>query len=130
MWAQGMSFNLNIMQEHFKATNYDQNWTSHFEHGCLNLDNVYDRNVSLLIIQVTKNNSAFFISSRNLKNDSLVKTLIACFSSIVSLDEKTGEEWLLSNSTFASLWRILVIALSKCCTNPYNLKQILRNQFR
>ena len=68
MWAQGMSFDLNIMQEHFKATNCDQNWTSHFEHGCLSLDNVYDRNVSLLIIQVTKNNSAFFISSRNLKN--------------------------------------------------------------
>ena len=98
-----MSFDLNIMQEHFKATNCDQNWTSHFEHECLSLDNVYDRNVSLLIIQVTKNNFAFFISSRNLKNDSLVKTLVACFSSIVRLDEKTGEEWLLLNSTFASL---------------------------
>ena len=69
MWAQGMLIDSNIIQEHFKVSNSRQNCTSHVKASCLNLDNEYEREVSLFSTPITKKKFAFFISSRNLKNE-------------------------------------------------------------
>ena len=72
IWQQGMPIDSNIMHDHFNFTIFGQNWTSYFKFGCLNLDNMYVCIKSSLTSPTTKNNSAFFISSRNLKKDSFM----------------------------------------------------------
>ena len=82
---------------------------------------MYDQNVLLFIILTIKSNFAFFIFSHNLKNNSIMKTLIVCFSSIMNLVERINEALLISNSVLASLCQIFVIILSNCCINLYSL---------
>ena len=114
----------------FNVTISGQNWTSHLKFRCLNLDNVYAYSETWVTSPTTKNNSAFFISSQNLRKDSFVYTLATSFSSMTSLVERTGEELFESNSAFASFCRILIIILSNYCTNSYNRKQIFKNLFK